>query len=169
MNIPSSDIAELISWKPAYKNEFYAIIDDIPNTQFLVSSVSFAGSKLTLTRHNVSKLFTLDKFNRADDVTITWREDSGYSVRSLHQDWFKKFYNEKEDYYISHEGTPNVYKSMSVHLGNGLVLRLNNLLPTSIPDLQLSWSSPSITEYSLTYKVTTWEWKEPLPWKESKQ
>lgn len=158
MNIPSSDIAALISWKPAYKNEFYAIIDGIPNTQFLVSSVSFAGSKLTLTRHNVSKLFTLDKFNRADDVTITWREDSGYSVRTLHQDWFKEFYDEINDCYKSHDNTLNVYKNMSVYLGNGLVLRLNKLLPTSIPDLQLSWSSPSITEYSLTYKVTTWAW-----------
>ncbi len=165
----SNAITTLTSYQAAYKNDFE--VQDLSDySQGLVNhaplhavSVKFAGAKLTLERHDITKLFSLSKYQRTDDVTITWRESKDFLVRKYHQDWLHLFYNETMDRYVSLSGnqTPEAYglaRSFRILLPGGYHITLTGLFPVSIPELDLNWSDNAIIQYTMTYKVTSWAW-----------
>jgi|LSQX01.1.fsa_nt_gb hypothetical protein len=129
------------------------------------SSISFAGAGITLKRHDTTKLFALEKYQRSDIVTITWRENKNFAVKDLHQKWLSKFYNEEKDHYISYdskeEAQEALFKDIRVELPDNVTIRLNNILPQKVPDLNLSWESSGIITYNISYYVTSWDWSKP--------
>lgn len=126
-------------------------------------SVKFAGAKLTLERHDITKLFSFSKYQRTDDVTITWRESKDFLVRKYHQEWLSLFYDETKDRYVSLDNqTPEAYglaRSFRILLPGGYHINLLGVFPVSIPELDLNWSDNAIIQYTITYKVTSWAWE----------
>lgn len=166
----SNAITTLTSYQAAYKNDFE--VQDISVSRHDLAehaplhavSVKFAGAKLTLERHDITKLFSFSKYQRTDDVTITWRESKDFLVRRYHQDWLSLFYDETKDRYVSLDNkTPEAYglaRSFRILLPGGYHITLSGLFPISIPELDLNWSDNAIIQYTMTYKVTSWAWGE---------
>ena len=171
LNIANEAITQLIQWKPANSNLFEVTFSGITGFSVLhCSAISFPGSQLSFTRNRGTKLFMLDEYQFSDEVTITWREDAKHSVRKFHEAWFSQFYDRSTDKYISStaDNPPqNRYRTAVVHiqafnpgtLATTLRLRLINMLPTKLPELNLDWSSDSLVEYQLSYKITNWVWE----------
>lgn len=171
-NVSSNNIKKLFDYKPAYGNMFTVYVyagssiglsSDVASYSGLhATSIKFAGAQLTLKRHNVSKLFSLEKFQLSDLVTITWREDSEFFVRKMHQEWLASFYNKEKDHFISYdsqlEANKHLTRTIKIVLQNGYEIKLEGVLPQSIPDLDLSWESSNVVTYSLTYYVPKWSW-----------
>jgi hypothetical protein len=152
-------------WDPAYQNLFSIAIEgsDLDGYElYHAKGINILGAKLQLKRNAVTKLFAMEKYNRSDTVTIQWRESSTFTVRRFHQDWLKKFYDESTDHYISYDSkaaaTAALMRNMTVYLQGGYQLKLQGMTPQFVPDLQLTWDSPSNVEYSVTYNVTSWSW-----------
>ena len=163
----NTSIATLSSYRAAYKNDFEVTVDDNDlNDHALLHAISlqFPGAKLTLERHNVTKLFMLSKYQRADEVTITWRETRDFLVRKFHQDWMKMFYDEATDRFRSYDDADAAEKALTrtftVKLPNNYRIVLRNAMPTNIPDADFSWSDSALIQYALRYKVTSWSWEE---------
>ena len=138
------------------------VVELLEYSSLHASSVSFAGAGITLKRHDTTKLFALDKYQRSDSVTISWREDSNFTVKKFHQAWLSNFYDEKNDHYISYDSKEKaknaLYKDIRVELPNNMEIKLNDVLPQKVPDLELSWESSNIITYNITYYVTSWSW-----------
>lgn len=171
INIADNAISKLVEWKAAAPNLFevsFAGIRDI--SRLHCTAVQFSGAKLNLTRHNATKYFVMEGYQPADDVTITWREDSNFSVRKFHENWLASFYDRQNDHYISSTGatyplaakfrtaTVLIQKMVGFNLYDYAELKLINMLPTQIPDLELNWANEAGLEYTLSYKVEAWEW-----------
>jgi len=162
----NNSIATLSSYQAAYKNDFEVTVDNNDlndHARLHAISLQFPGAKLTLERHNVTKLFMLSKYQRADEVTITWRETRDFLVRKFHQDWMKKFYDEDSDRFTSYgtadEAREALTRTFTVKLPNGHSIVLRNAMPTAIPDADFSWSDSALIQYALRYKVTSWSWE----------
>lgn len=167
-----SNVRDIYQYNPAVKNlfqvEVYPGKGDLTDESITsygklhIQSIKFAGAKLLLTRHNVTKLFALDKYQRSDEVTLVWRENSLYRVRGLHIEWLRNFYREADDRFVSYENADkaeaHLTKMFRILLPNKHSLILKGVMPTSIPELDLNWADSSVTQYTLTYKVTEWEW-----------
>jgi hypothetical protein len=164
-------------YNPAFTNLFTAILYsgvsslEVARNEGLAqysmlhaTSISFKGSGITLKRHNVTKLFSLEDYQRSDIVTITWREDDHFTVRNFHKEWLHQFYDEESDTYYSYntdaDAQAALMKNIHVNLHEGNAkLKLEGVLPQRIPDLDLSWEAPGVITYTLSYYVTSWDWE----------
>jgi len=162
----SEAITQLSQWSPATNNLFEIEFDGISAlSKMHCSAISFPGAHLEFERHKVTKNFMIEGYRPADELTITWREDSSHSVRKFHMAWFEKFYNKQGDYFIS--GIAGKAKNARVKMqkmdDRGFVqvasLELIGLLPTQLADLNMEWSSGDAIEYQLSYKVKDWNWR----------
>lgn len=168
-NSSSSNFSYLFNnFNPAFSNLFEINVENEefgPNHVLYATGINLKGDNITLKRHEVSKLFSLERYNRNDIVTINWREDDNFSIKNFHMAWISKFYNREKDVYISYdtkeEAIKNLYKKLKVNMQGGYSLILEGVLPQSALDLNLNWSGPEVVNYSTTYYVTSWEWKDP--------
>lgn len=171
VGIANNAISKLVEWTPASSNLFEVSINSFKETSILhCTAIRFGGAHLEFTRSNATKLFTLDRYQPADEVTITWREDASHSVRLFHEKWAANFYDRDNDQYISSAAAENplgnklrsavvtIQKMTSNNLTTVGELHLVNMIPTQIPDLELDWASESAIEYQLSYKVESWYW-----------
>lgn len=166
-----SRLSDLVRFEPAFKNDFEAHFMNYSNidgdalakiSPLHAISVRLDGINLTLTRHNVTKLFMFNKYQRADSVTILWREDKNYTVRRYHTDWLSIFYDEKTDRFVSCKNSQDVKKlvrDVAISLPNNRILYLRNIMPSHLPEFDANWKDKSSVQYAIRYNVTSWEWQ----------
>jgi len=166
-------ISSLLAWRPAPQNLFEVqFYDDFLKkfNRYYCSSVNFPGVQLVYNRAITTKLFTLENYQYADEVTITWRETYNHEVRKFHEDWIKLFYDKEKDAYISAKSPTDIAKrfktaTVFIHatsktsIYNVLKLTLINMLPMKTPELDVDWSKTNFMEYSITYKIEDWNWE----------
>ena len=173
-----------MGWEPAFSNLFqvsfimgpgyegdsdyygYGVPDTLP-TSFLCTKVSFPEQKLEFNRPKNLADFFISGVGPISEITIDWMEDFNLSVRKYHEDWARLFWDPDNFNYISAETPADAerrYRSASIKLSSSEVsnnsraeLYLTDLLPTSIPGLNLSFDNADAMTYSITYKVTKWE------------
>lgn len=177
--VSADHITDLYNFKPAVKSlytvEIYdsvagdlgSVCGDKNSTILHASQIALPSDTLKLERHSVTKNFTLSDrggYEWSNTLTITWREDSNWSVRKYHQEWLDYFYDKSWDTYLSTTESDNVnnrYKSFKITLPNGDIVWCRDVIPQGPWNLDLAWgNSPSIVSYSIVYTVGWWSWGE---------
>lgn len=173
-------------WLPATDNLFEVRIADDSGVfnarQYALlhcTKVHFPGSGVEFTRNRTTRLFQLENYQSADEVSITWRENRYLSVRQYHEDWQGLFYDREKDHFISTgctssaEASKKLLKTFSIAIQvmpanakdspDFLVTRslvLEGVFPPLLPELELAWESGNGVEYTLNYKVSSWHWED---------
>ena len=170
-------LSSLLDFTPAITNLYeVSIIGSTDDSDFNsyaklhATEITFNGERITFERNPVNKAFYLGSgvtsapYTRTDEVVITWREDSNWTVRKYHEKWIEAFYDKKTDTFQSQENASSLYRTFVITFpGKNYVhkLKLTNVLPTNMGDFHLQWTdAPSTTTHSITYKVEDFSFSE---------
>lgn len=153
----------------AYPLKFSEDIENI--VKYHASSIQFNGESINLDRDDFTKKFKLkegNSFQRADKLTIKWRENSNWAVKRFHENWLDLFYNKSGDYYVSSLGegfASEKYRNFCINLPyqentkESPCIWFYNVLPQDTGSFDFAWSSsPSTVEYNISYYVEYWKW-----------
>lgn len=168
-NFTSAEKDIYLNFNPAVKNLFtIQILGDSDKelstiAEFHATSVKIDDEAITLKRNEISKNFQVEEtsgYQWANKLSIKWRENDLWQVKSFHEKWISTIYDKDNDVYKSFElNSAGPYKTFLITLPNDKAIKCYRVLPRNIGSIDLAWSnSPSIVEHNLDYYLTKWEW-----------
>ena len=177
MNQENLYFNESRNWQPATSNLFavhFPLEKESGNKEnhyswMHCSKVTINGDSIDFQRHPITKRFTLTGYKEVDEVSITWREHADFRVARFHYDWLSLFYDRKKGLFKSNNNPSSSdaggrLKDISIHIRDrdpqlGFTLCLYKAIPNMNPSFDFDWSNGNGIEYTLTYKVESWELK----------
>lgn len=161
----TKELQDLIEAGPEWIDADTVVLNNY--LKYNAPSVQVNGENLTLERNPVTLKFRLPSsgraYERADILSITWRESDDYRVKTYHENWISLFYDRSTDQYRSCEDPDEegLYRTIRIKLGNKKALKFNRVLPKNVAGLNLSWgNNPSIITHSMEYYIESWEWED---------
>jgi len=167
----------LANWQDFAPNLFEVTLFGDVNTQvvkYYCTALEFNGAGLDLERHDLTKKFVVKEYKFSDQISVTWREDSAWSVRRYHLDWLEQFYDIASDSYVTKPDGKK--RSMTVNfqrfdpkkkrpsldtLITTVSITFTGITPTKMPDIKAGWDTDSSAEGSSTisilYNIDNWE------------
>ena len=150
--------------------------------KFHSPTVSFPEETLTLERDSITKTFKVQAsgaYQRANELTVTWREADDWRVKKFHELWLAKFYDRKKDCFISYSRSELAVVGLAKKIKITLPfpksptitsrspepgISSNHILeafimPHNTGGISLGWgTSPSLITHSMTYYLLDWNW-----------
>lgn len=150
--------------------------------KFHSPTVSLPEESLTLERDPVTRTFKVQasgSYQRANELTVTWREADDWRVKKFHEEWLSKFYDRRNDHFISYNrtelGQVGLAKKIVITLPDPVSSKISAqsqtvldsrhileayIMPHNTGSISLAWStSPSLVAHSMTYYLLDWNWK----------
>lgn len=159
-----------VSLMPSAKSPLLARL--FPTIARNIVGISIPSMGYDLQRSDFTRKFhaSAESLKYPGPISITWMEDSEFTVRRFHELWKKSYYNQTSQYWVS--GIENKFINLKIKInsdslsamdpgsradlgGKQLNIELHNIaLPKQLPEFKLSYGKYDIIKYDgLQYPV----------------